>query len=113
MSTTQHAGTETTDFEEDPRYRVARRELIVALLYWLAFTVTISGVAWILGGGEKVQELDFIMGFPEWFFWSVPVTCFAFSAIAYVLVRTLFTDIPLDADGDGLSGGAPVDHERG
>ncbi|QBI54438.1 YhdT family protein [Streptomonospora litoralis] len=87
------------DFEEDPRYRTAMRELGIALAYWAAFTVAVTATAWLLGGGKDADELSFVLGFPAWFFWSVPVTCFVFSGIAYFLVRRFFTDIPLSADG--------------
>lgn len=87
-------------FEEDPRYRTAKRELAIALAYWLAFTVAVTATAWLLGGGKTADELTFVLGFPAWFFWSVPVTCLVFSGIAYVLVRRFFTDVPLSADGD-------------
>ncbi|GLU50513.1 YhdT family protein [Nocardiopsis ansamitocini] len=98
MSDTEVTSPEAS-FEEDPRYRVAGKELMIALGYWLAFTVTVTATAWILGGNKSADELTFILGFPTWFFWSVPVTCFAFSAIAYFLVHRYFTDVPLSADG--------------
>lgn len=85
-------------FEEDPRYRVAQREMFIALAYWVAFTVVVTATAWLLGGGKKADELTFVLGFPAWFFWSVPVACFAFSGIAYFLVHRYFTDMPLSAD---------------
>ncbi|MUL41111.1 DUF997 family protein [Streptomonospora sp. PA3] len=88
-----------TDFEEDPRYRTATRELAIALAYWVAFTVAVTATAWLLGGGKEADELTFVLGFPAWFFWSVPVVAFAFSGIAFVLVHRYFTDIPLSADG--------------
>lgn len=87
-------------FEEDPRYRVAHRELLLALAYWLVFTVVVTGTAWILGGGKEASELTFVLGFPAWFFWSVLVSCAAFSIVPYFIVKYGFTDIPLSADGD-------------
>ncbi|MDT0300845.1 YhdT family protein [Streptomonospora wellingtoniae] len=89
-----------SDFEEDPRYRTAKRELFIALAYWGAFTVAVTATAWLLGGGKAADEIAFVMGFPAWFFWSVPVACLLFSGIAFILVHRFFTDIPLSAGGD-------------
>ncbi|PSK90218.1 putative membrane protein YhdT [Murinocardiopsis flavida] len=89
---------EDEPFEEDPRYRVAEREMYIAVGYWVAFTVVVTATAWLIGGGKKAEELTFVLGFPDWFFWSVPVACLVFSGIAYVLVHRYFTDMPLSAD---------------
>lgn len=87
-------------FEEDPRYAIARRELLLALGYWVAFTVVVTGTAWLLGGGKQASELTFVLGFPAWFFWSVLVACVVFSVIPFFIVKYGFTDVPLSADGE-------------
>jgi uncharacterized membrane protein YhdT len=87
------------DFEEDPRYRIAVREMGIGVAYWLAFTAVVSLSAWLIGGNKEAEELTFILGFPDWFFWSCLVSCAAFSILPFVLVRYLFTDMPLSPDG--------------
>ncbi|GAB3420156.1 YhdT family protein [Flindersiella endophytica] len=87
-------------FEEDPRYAIAKRELLLALAYWAAFTIVVTTTAWLLGGGKEASELTFVLGFPAWFFWSVLVACVAFSVVPYFIVKYGFTDVPLSADGD-------------
>lgn len=88
-----------TDFEEDPRYRVAVRELGIGLAYWVAFTAAVSLSAWLIGGNKEADELTFILGFPDWFFWSVLVSSVAFSVVPFFLVKYLFTDMPLSPEG--------------
>ena len=88
------------DFEEDPRYAQANREAGWALGYWLAFTVAVTGLAWALGYGKSPAELDFVLGFPAWFFWSVLVTSVVFSVLPPFIIRRYFKDVPLTRDGE-------------
>lgn len=87
------------DFEEDPRYAVADREALWGVGYWVFFTVVITGIAWVMGGGKKAAELDFILGFPAWFFWSCLVATTLLALLPPLLVCRYFTDLPLGATG--------------
>ena len=107
MSTRHHG---PVDFEEDPRYAQANREAMWALGYWLTFTVVVTGLAWWLGYGTPADELDFILGFPSWFFWSVLVTSAVFSAAPPWIIRRFFKDVPLTRDG--RPDRPPVPHSR-
>lgn len=89
------------DFEEDPRYAVANREMWIGLGYWAAFTAVVTTTAWLIGGNVPADETTFILGFPAWFFASVLVACSIGCLIPIVLVRRVYTDLPLDADGNG------------
>jgi uncharacterized membrane protein YhdT len=89
-----------SDFEHDPRYAVANREALLGGGFWLAFTVVISLIAWLIGAHKKASELTFVLGFPAWFFWSCLVATILLSLVPAVLVSRYFTDMPLSADGD-------------
>ncbi|MDN5852359.1 MAG: YhdT family protein [Actinomycetia bacterium] len=91
---------DNTDFEEDPRYAIANREALWGVGYWLVFTVVISAIAWLLGGNVDADELDFILGFPAWFFWSCLVATTVLSLLPIWIVRHYFTEMSLTADGD-------------
>lgn len=86
-----------TDFEEDPRYAVTNREALFAFVYWIAFTLVISGIAWFLGGGKSAGELSFLFGFPQWFFWSCLVAALVLSLVPPIIVHLFYTEVPLDA----------------
>lgn len=88
-----------TDFEEDPRYAVANREALWGVGYWILFTVVISGIAWWLGGNRDAEDLDFVLGFPAWFFWSCLVATVVLALLPILIVRRYFTQMPLSADG--------------
>ena len=88
------------DFEEDPRYAQANREAWWAIAYWAAYTVVVTGSAWILGYDKPADELGFILGFPTWFFWSVLMSSLLFAIIPVLIIRRSFVDMPLDAHGE-------------
>ena len=87
------------DFEEDPRYALANREALWGVGYWLVFTVVITAVAWLLGGDVDPKEMDFVLGFPAWFFWSCLVAAAVLSLVPIWIIRRHFTEVPLTADG--------------
>lgn len=89
-----------TEFDEDPRYAVANREALWGVGYWALFTVVITAVAWLLGGNRKAGDLDFVLGFPAWFFWSCLVATAALALLPIWIVRRHFTDISLTPNGD-------------
>lgn len=91
------------DFEEDPRYAQANKEAWWAIGYWLAFTVVVTGLAWWLGYDKPADELDFVLGFPAWFFWSVLMTSVVFSVIPVWIIRRRFVDVPLTPDGQPVA----------
>jgi uncharacterized membrane protein YhdT len=102
-----HSEARDVSFEEDPRYAASSREALVAVAYWLAFTVAVVGLAWGIGGGKDAHEMSFVLGFPAWFFWSCIVATFVFCAVPYVLVKRYFIDVPLSADPEEASSGGP------
>ncbi|CAN5315694.1 hypothetical protein BH20ACT9_BH20ACT9_14470 [soil metagenome] len=102
MDVTERGGrTAEEDFEEDPRYRACGREMVVAVLFWIAHLVASVGVAWALGGGRPVQELGVTLGFPTWFFWSGIVVAVLFSVLPVLIVKRFFTDVSIEAEQGG------------
>lgn len=91
------------DFDEDPRYTVSQREMWISVAFWAVWTAAIVAVAWTLGAGEDATELEFVLGFPAWFFWSAIVCSVVFSIIPYFLVKYGFTDMPLTTDGKSMA----------
>jgi uncharacterized membrane protein YhdT len=88
------------EFTEDPRYDASRREMLISFVYFGFYTFVLIAVAWVIGGGKDANEIGFILGFPDWFFWSAFVGGLIFSVIPYFLVKYWFQDMPLSASGD-------------
>jgi hypothetical protein len=67
---------------EDPAYTSSRREAVVVfvvLFAAMAYTVT---YCWLNGYDRDVDDLTFVLGFPDWVFWGIVVpwaVCIAFS----------------------------------
>lgn len=107
-SSTRSSRDPVNDFEEDPRYRVSQREALVCLAYWVSFTALAVAVAWIMGNRDA-SEIDFVLGFPDWFFWSAMGVTIVFATIVpYLMVRLFFTDIDLEPRPRGED---PADEE--
>lgn len=88
---------ESVDFEHDPRYRVSVREAWICIGYWLSFATLSTGVAWGIAGNRDPADTTYIMGFPDWFFWSGIVLVAIFSTIVpVIMVRFFFTEVDLD-----------------
>ncbi len=100
------------DFTEDPRYAASRREMIISFVYFGVYTFVLIGIAWVIGGGKDADEIGFILGFPDWFFWSAIVGGLIFSVIPYFLVQFWFEDMPLSASGDNSEAGEYESSER-
>jgi uncharacterized membrane protein YhdT len=100
----------TTDSEwaEDPRYRVSTRESVIVAVFFVVYIVATIGTAWLLGGGEGVDEVDLVLGFPGWLFWSTFVLGAFFCVVPYFLVRSFFTDMSLDPDGELPESASPA-----
>lgn len=100
------------NWTEDSRYRVSARECLITLVYFAIYTAATIGLAWVLGGGEGVDQLTFVFGFPSWFFWSTLVLGAVFCVTPYLVVRLFFTPMSLAPDPDEPDGqSAPTTRE--
>lgn len=86
-------------FKEDPRYKQANKEALMAIglfvlniIWWFVF-------AYGLGTGSP-QEYSYVLGFPAWFFWSVIGGYVVFSFLTWIMVKYFYKDMPLDAATD-------------
>lgn len=96
------------DFEHDPRYAISLREAWWCVGYWAAFTILMVAIAWGMAGHRDPAETSYIMGFPDWFFWTGIVVVGVFSTVVpFVMVRLMFTHVdlsPRPTYGPGSSG---------
>lgn len=89
------------DFEEDPRYRLSAKGAALFGVVYVAITI----VSLILGftlGTRPAQDMQFILGFPAWVFWTLIIWQAAVVVIVLLLVRLApyFKDIPLTPSGE-------------
>lgn len=90
--------------KEDKRFAQANREaiyaVILALLYFLWWYVSAYGL-----GSGPVEEYRYILGLPEWFFFSCIAGFLVFSILARFMVTHLFKEISLETGKTDSRGG--------
>jgi uncharacterized membrane protein YhdT len=86
-------------WSEDPRYRVSSRESVITAVYFASYIVLTIGSAWMIGGNKSIDEISLVLGFPDWLFWSTFALGGVFCLVPYFLIKYLFTDMSLEADG--------------
>jgi len=79
----------------DPRYDIAKREAIILLVLFLAYMVWWAAFAYGLGSRDP-SEYTFIMGFPDWFFYSCILGSVVFSLILILIIKLFFKEVPLE-----------------
>jgi hypothetical protein len=86
--------------QEDPVLRSARREAVVVFVTWiaaLAYTVTYCTLN---GYGRPMEDLRFVMGFPDWVFWGVLAPWSACFLVAFWFSHVFMTDEDLGDEVD-------------
>ena len=86
----------TEDFEHDPRYAISLREAWICVAYWAAFTVVMVVIAWGIAGNRDPEQTTYIIGFPEWFFYTGIVVVGIFCIVPFFMIKFLFTDVDLE-----------------
>ncbi len=83
----------------DPRYLIANREALIGIglaifnfLWWYGFAYGL--------GSKPVEEYQYIMGLPAWFFYSCVAGFVVMVAAVTILVRSVFKEVPFDQNGE-------------
>jgi uncharacterized membrane protein YhdT len=91
---------------QDPRFKQANKEALLSLgaygLYFLWWYCCAYG----LGSGDP-DDYRYVLGMPEWFFYSCIVGCPLITVLLWALVRFKFKHMPLDAEPSADHGAPP------
>lgn len=79
----------------DPRYIIAKREAIVLLALFVAYIIWWYAFAYGLGSRDPAQY-SYILGLPDWFFYSCVLSIPIFSLLLAIIVKRFFKEVPLD-----------------
>lgn len=79
-------------FDEDPRFKMAFREMLISIVFFLTFALIYYAIGW---WGLTKPEVGYIMGLPDWFFLSVLVVYPVFTVLAIILTLRI-KETPLD-----------------
>lgn len=83
----------------DPRFKIAHREALIGVVLAVVHFIWWFGFAYGLGS-RPVEEYSYILGFPDWFFYSCIVGFFLVAMTVIVLVKFVLKDVSLDEEGD-------------
>ena len=85
---------------EDPAYTSSRREALVVfvvLFAAMAYTVT---YCWLNGYDRELDDLTFVLGFPDWVFWGIVVPWAVCIVISFFFGAVYMRDERLVDDPD-------------
>ena len=95
---------------EDPVLISARREAVVAFAIWFLALVYTVGYCTRFGYGRTIEDIHFVLGFPDWVFWGI-VTPWAVCIVTSIIFGGfIMRDEDLGADPEGNRG---VDYSFG
>jgi hypothetical protein len=92
--------------EEDPVVRSARREALFVLVIWLAAMTYTVGYCYLFGYNRKIEDLQFVLGFPDWIFYGVIAPWGVCLLLSWIFSYVLMTDEDLGQDPDEEAGDA-------
>ncbi|WP_240512049.1 YhdT family protein [Paludifilum halophilum] len=91
-------------WREDPRYKIANREAgtgvglaLLNFFWWFGFAYGM--------GSRPVEEYRYILGFPDWFFYSCIIGFFVIGFLVWAVVTFLFEDVSLEDSPEEQEGG--------
>jgi len=82
-------------FVKDPRYKISKKEALIGII------LVIINFAWWFGfaygfGSREYTEYQYILGFPDWFFYSCIGGLIVMSTLIYILVKFVFVEVPFE-----------------
>lgn len=91
---------------EDPLLRSARREALYVLVMWLGALAYTVGYCARYGYGRSADDLQFVLGFPDWVFWGIVVPWAVCIALSSLLAFGIMADADLGEEADAEAGSA-------
>jgi uncharacterized membrane protein YhdT len=82
------------EIKVDPRFKICRREMFIALGTWLLYAIISVALGYGLGRGD-VANYTYVAGVPLWLFLGSWVSTIVFFVIIVVLVRFVFKDMDI------------------
>ena len=84
----------------DPLVHSARREALLVVSVWLMALVYSITTCYRLGYDRPIEELQLVLGFPEWVFWGIVVPWVICTVFAWYFGASFIRDEHLGEDLD-------------
>lgn len=85
--------------ETDWRYKIAHKEALIGVGLALFNFIWWFGFAYGLGS-RPVEEYTYILGLPDWFFYSCVVGFILISILVIIVVKFFLTEVPFDEEAE-------------
>ncbi|WP_342600165.1 YhdT family protein [Psychrobacillus sp. FSL H8-0483] len=85
----------------DHRFKIAHREALIGVGLAILHFVWWFGFAYGLGS-RPVEEYTYILGFPDWFFYSCVIGFILVSVTVIILAKFVLKDVSFEEEGDEL-----------
>ncbi|MDQ0229303.1 YhdT family protein [Metabacillus malikii] len=85
---------------KDNRFKIAHKEAKIGIILVLINFIWWFSFAYGFGSGDPL-EYRYILGFPEWFFYSCVIGFLLMVLLVYIVVTFLFKEVPFEQDEDG------------
>lgn len=84
-------------YKPDPRFKIAHKEAFIGVALAIFNFIWWYGFAYGLGS-RPPEEYTYILGLPDWFFYSCVVGFILMSVIVIIITKYVLKEVPLDAD---------------
>lgn len=85
--------------ETDWRFKIAHKEALIGVglaifnfIWWFGFAYGL--------GSRPVEEYSYILGLPDWFFYSCVVGFVLMSALVIIIVKYFLTEVPFEEEAE-------------
>ena len=84
---------------QDPRFKIAHREAWIGVILAIVHFIWWFGFAYGMGS-RPVEEYTYILGMPDWFFWSCVVGFLLICVTVILLAKYVLKDVSFDEEGE-------------
>ena len=84
-------------YKPDPRFKIAHKEALIGVGLAIFNFIWWYGFAYGLGS-RPPEEYTYILGLPDWFFYSCVIGFILMSALVIVITKFVLKEVPLDAE---------------
>lgn len=83
------------NIEEDPRYAQCTKEMFAVLCFFVVNVAIVIGLS-MIGYNKPADEVNIIMGLPNWFFWGGIIGSIVAIVLSILMVKLFFKEMSLD-----------------
>lgn len=82
------------------RKKQINKEIVVTVILYLFYFVWWYYFAYVRFNSDDVEHFKYIMGLPEWFFYSCVVGLIIINLLVFILVKVFFKNVSLEEEDD-------------